>query len=420
MSAAWERTPKTTTGGQMYLVLPVPFRVTDGRVFVEAQAGNGLDRWAEHFSRVVLAAPVLPEARAEKETGVVWRPVDSLEHRERIVCQTLPYAYTPRPFFGQLGAVRRMMRASIAQSQHLQFGIGGLLGDWAAVAALEAIRQGRRYAIHTDRVEHEVLLKTSAGMSRLRRMRAVVEAPLMQRYHRHVIERCSLGLWHGDDCYRAYSPWCGENHLIHDIHTKEADLIDEATLAVKLERVLRGDVLELCYAGRMDPMKAPLEWVQAIAAARDLGVSLRATWYGEGPLLDAAKAEATRLKLNDVVTFPGFVANRGLLLERLRAADAMVFTHVTPESPRILLETLVSGTPMLGYDSAYPRDLLAERGGGELVALHDVGGLGRLIADVAKDRTRLARMIEQAARNGRRFTDKAVFAERSELIQRYA
>jgi hypothetical protein len=45
----------------MLLVLPVPFGMRDGRLLVEAQAANGLDRWAENFSRVVVAAPVLPE-----------------------------------------------------------------------------------------------------------------------------------------------------------------------------------------------------------------------------------------------------------------------------------------------------------------------------------------------------------------------
>jgi hypothetical protein len=38
-----------TTQEGMFLVLPVPFRVLDGRVLVEAQAANGLGRWAENF-----------------------------------------------------------------------------------------------------------------------------------------------------------------------------------------------------------------------------------------------------------------------------------------------------------------------------------------------------------------------------------
>jgi glycosyltransferase involved in cell wall biosynthesis len=404
----------------MYLVLPVPFRSVGGKILVEAQAANGLDRWAENFSRVIVAAPLIPEAMVPRLVGFVWRGIDTLEHGDRVVCQPLPWAYTPGAFFKQLGATRRLMGASIEQSKHLQFAIGGLLGDWAAVAAMEAIRLKRRYAIHTDRVEHELIRKTLGSASGLRRVKMAVEVPLMARYHRHIIRHCSLGLWHGDDCYRAYSPWCGENHLIHDIHTKGSDLIDGESLARKLDEVRTAEELRLCYAGRLDPMKAPLEWLRAIAAAREMGVRLQATWYGEGPLRDEAKAEAARLGLNGSVSYPGFVAGRGELLNHLRSAHAMVFTHVTPESPRNLLESLVSGTPILGYDNAYAMNLIEEEGGGALVPMHDVQALGKVIAEMAGNRERLAALIEQAARNGRRFTDSVVFAERSQLIQRHA
>jgi glycosyltransferase involved in cell wall biosynthesis len=404
----------------MYIVYPAPFLVADGQIFVETQAGNGLDRWTEHFSPLIIAAPAISEAQAKDLPGFVWRPVDSLEHRERLICQLLPYAFTPGKFFGQLPATRRLMRASIAQSRYLQFGIGGLLGDWGAVAAMEAIRQNRKYALQTDRVEHELLRKLAKGRSGLRRLKAEIEAPIMERYHRHIIRRCALGLWHGDECYRAYSPWCVESHLIHDIHTKQADLIDDATLDAKIERALAADVLELCYVGRLDPMKAPLEWLRAIAAARDEGVRLRAVWYGEGPLLEAAKAEAARLNLGDIVSYPGFVASRATLLQHLRSAHALLFTHVTPESPRNLLESLVSGTPILGYSSAYAGNLIAERGGGALVPMHDVQALGKLIGEMSRNRPRLAELTRQAAANGRRFTDSAVFAERSQLLKEYA
>ena len=404
----------------MYLVLPVPFRIFEGKLFVEAQAANGLNRWADNFARVVVAAPVIPESQLPNLAGFVWRAVESLEHRSRIVCQPLPWAYTPDTFFRLLPSTRRLIGESIAQCQHLQFAIGGLIGDWAAVAALEARKQKRRYAIHTDRVEHELIRKTASGSSPLRRLKIAVEAPVMKRYHSYIIRHCSLGLWHGDDCFRAYSPWCSESHLVHDVHTKHSDLIDAGELERKLYDTRNAPVLKLCYAGRLDPMKAPLEWLRAIAAARDLGAAINAIWYGEGALMDDAKAEAHRLQLDDSVTFPGFVANRAELLGHIRSAHALVFTHITPESPRNLLEALVSGTPILGYDNPYAVNLLEAKGGGALVPIHDFKALGGIIAELAQDRERLAEMTQQAAQNGRRFTDTAVFAERSALIKKFA
>jgi glycosyltransferase involved in cell wall biosynthesis len=403
----------------MFLVLLLPFRQQDGHLFVEEQAANGLARWADNFTKVTLAAPVIPEWMAQTDAGIVWRRSDAIEHSDRIELLPLPWAYTPPAFFKALGPARKTIREAIAASQYLQFAIGGLFGDWSAVAAMEAIKLKRRYAIHTDRVEHELIRKTASSQPLLRRIRITVEAPLMERYHRHVINHCSLGLWHGDECFRAYSPWGRENHLIHDVHTKQADLIDAAGLERKIQDVRNAEVLRLCYAGRLEPMKAPLEWLRSVAVTRALGVQLKATWFGDGSMMDEAKAEAARLNLEDVVSFPGFVAGRPQMLENLRSAHALLFTHVTPESPRILLETLVCGTPMLGYDNPFAVNLVEGHGGGAFVPMHDTQALGALIASLASNPEKLVAMTREAAANGRRFSDAAVFAERSDLIKRY-
>ncbi len=409
-----------TVPNSMYLVLPVPFRLQAGELHVEAQAMNGLDRWADHFAQVTVAAPLVPEALLGSLAGVRWTPVAGLAHRSRICCEPLPWAYTPVAFLRARARVVQQLRAGIARAEHLQFAIGGLVGDWAAVAALEARKMGRRYAIHTDRVEHEVMRKTAAGNDALRRVRVALEAPLVRRLHARVIRGAALGLWHGDDCFRAYAPWCTESHLIHDVHTKQSDLIGEAELAAKLEDARSAAVLRLCYTGRLDPMKAPLEWLAAIAKARSNGASLTAVWFGEGALLGQVQAECIRLGLEEVVRFAGFVQDRAALLAEVRGAHALLFTHVTPESPRNLLEALVSGTPIVGYANAYADELVAERGGGALVPVHEHAALGALVATLAADRERLATLIGAAAANGRRFSDDAVFGERSELIKRFA
>jgi glycosyltransferase involved in cell wall biosynthesis len=404
----------------MLLVLPVPFRRRGRMLYVEAQAANGLGRWIDNFAYVKLAAPEIPEALEGSLAGVRWVPVTDIEHRGRLQVIPLPWAYSIADYFRAKANLLPGLRSMIADSEYLQFAIGGLVGDWAAVAALEAKKMGRRYAIHTDRVEHEVMRRTAGSTSPLRRLKIAIEAPLMERYHERVIRGASLGLWHGEECFRAYSPWCRENHLIHDVHTKAADLVSPAELEAKLEEVRSAPVLRLCYTGRLDPMKAPLEWLAAVAAARAAGARVEATWFGEGALMDEAKAECARLGLGDVVRFAGFVADRAALLAEVRRAHVLMFTHVTPESPRNLLEALVCGTPIVGYANGYAAELIEEHGGGALVPVHDAGGLGRLVAELAGGRGRLAELVRAAALNGRRFSDAAVFAERSELVKRFA
>ena len=402
------------------LVLPVPFKkLADGQLLCEEQATNGIDQWAENFSHVTVAAPVLSENLPHGASTVLWRDPETLRHRDKVTLVPLPTAYTPLTFATSFARTRRTLLEHITRNRYLSFGIGGLIGDWAALGARLAQSRGLRYSIHTDRVEHALLFKLASQKSLLRRLKARLVGGSMRAYHRGIIRGCALGLWHGSDCFLAYSPWARESHLIHDIHLKPADVISAAELAAKQQSATRGR-LRIAYAGRLDPMKSPLDWLRALGAARDRGAEFEAVWLGDGPLHDDFHACLDQLGLRDYVRAPGFISERVTLLAELRRAHVFVFTHVTPESPRCLLEALISGSPIVGYQSAFAEELTAARGGGAYVPLGDWQALGAEVAELATNRPRLAGLIAEAAENGSRFNDQAVFRERSELIRRYS
>jgi glycosyltransferase involved in cell wall biosynthesis len=242
---------------------------------------------------------------------------------------------------------------------------------------------------------------------------------LMRVYHRRIIRGCALGLWHGNDCFVAYSKWGRENHLIHDIHLKPSDAIQSTDLESKRNSAVADGRLRIAYAGRLDPMKAPLDWLRALRVAADLGAEFEAVWLGDGPLNDSFHLLMVELGLGKQVRAPGFV-NRSTLLDELRLAHVFVFTHVTPESPRCLLEAMVSGAPIVGYSSAYAEELTEVFGGGAFVPIGDWQALGEKIAALSVNRTELVNLIDKAAENGKRFNDEAVFRERSELIHRHS
>ena len=406
----------------MLLVLPVPFLVKGNELFFETQACNGLARWADNFESVVVAAPTMPEALAAEDKTISWQNTASLEKPERFELVPLPWAYKLSDFLSCYSPVRAYLGELISQSEYLQFALGGLIGDWAAIASLEARKQGRAYAIHTDWVNHEVVLKASWGASLKKRLKAIVEAPLMEMYHKRIIQNCDLVLWHGQDCYSAYSPFCKNSYLVHNIHLKHSDAIGKKELALKVERAKSDapdNTLRICYAGRIDPMKAPLDWVKAIAHARDNGVNIGATWMGDGILMDEMKALIEKLGLNSCIELTGLEQNRDKVLQRIRESHMMLFTHITPESPRCLIEALMCGTPIIGYQSDYPVELVGDFGGGKFVPMGDWKKLGDLLVTLSKDRQRLSQLIAEAGENGIRFNDEAVFRDRSNLIKKH-
>lgn len=166
-------------------------------------------------------------------------------------------------------------------------------------------------------------------------------------------------------------------------------------------------------------MKGPRDWLEVMRQLASLGVQYEATWLGDGPLLEEMRVAVMASGLADRVKFGGFVGDRGLLLGAMRRADLFVFCHKTPESPRCLIETLMSAAPFVGYDSPYPADLAEELAPDLLTPPHDPIALAGRIADLDRDRSRLAELVRLSHAKGGHFSDEAVFGHRSDLIKQH-
>jgi len=361
----------------------------------------------------------LPESMVGQMKAMAWRDAEEIEHRERIEFVPLPWAFSPRQHFRHARATRKLLRELIERSDYLHFGIGALLGDWAAEAAEIASKLSRPYAVHMDRVEDQHILRTAQGKPLVKRIKANVYAALMRRWHRKLISRAALSMCHGYDTFAAYRELNAHSYVVHNIHTTAADQATAEQVEAKVTRVTAGGPVNVVYAGRLEPEKAPLDWVRAIARAVDKGADVRATWLGDGKLRDAALGEAKHLGLSERVQFPGFSSDRAAVLRAIRDADVLLFTHITPESPRVLIEALNSATPVVGYQSHYSSDLISEHGGGVLTPMGAPVALGDALAELARERGKLAGLIRAASADGKKFTTDAVFKHRSELLREH-
>lgn len=415
----------TVVNQSLLLVLPVAFRRSpDGTLLVEKQAANGLERWAENFQYLMVAAPLQTYEASDPSSTVEYVDVDRLACRFRLELIPLPWAYKLRVFIKSYRLVRQLLANKIRTCQYLCFAIGGLVGDWATVAALEAIHQRKPFSIWTDRVEHQVTKSFYQDYQGIRRIYHFLKdhlwvSPLMQQLERHVISYCQLGLFHGLDCFTTYSPYCSNAHLVHDIHLKSSDRISQHQLTQKLHRLHTKDKLQILYVGRAAAMKGPLDWIEVMAKLHARGIAFEATWVRDGPLLSAMRQEVVRLNLEHLVHIPGYISNRLHLLEMLRNSDLFVFCHKTPESPRCLIESLMSASPIVGYGSPYAQDLVGNLADRLLVPCHQITDLVDRIVTFYSQRHHLAEVIQSCYQLGAEYSDEAVFARRSRLIKRY-
>ncbi|MCU0549346.1 MAG: glycosyltransferase [Leptolyngbya sp. Prado105] len=406
---------------RLLLVVPVPFRVVDGRYGLDEQTCDGLVRWAEHFDRVVMAAPVLPEAESEELSKTeTWRAIADLPCADRIELVPLPYAYKPIHYIRHYRKTRALIREKIQACELLCFAPAVWIGDWATVACEEAIRLNRSYAVWADRVEYEVIRRLLKEETSLKvKLKEAVTLPFTKKCIQQVIRQSEVGLFQGQDCFTAYSPLNPNSHCVYDIHTQKSDQISPTRLAEKLDRVQNHQPLKICYVGRAVEMKGALDWVQIIQQLHERGIKLEATWLGDGHLLDEMKQMAVDLGISDRITFGGFVSDRAQMLETMQQHDLFMFCHKTPESPRCLVEALVSGLPIVGYDSAYPRGLVEQFGGGIFTPIHDQTALADQIVELDRDRQKLGNLVQQAAQSGTLYDEETVFKHRSDLIKKF-
>jgi colanic acid/amylovoran biosynthesis glycosyltransferase len=403
--------------GSLLLDLPALFRLHKGAIQVEAQAQRGIFRWLENFPTVTVCAPVVPEDQISSSTN--WVPVTSLLETGKLSIHPLPWGYHPRQHLREARKIRALFRELIPKHQYLHFSNLGWFGAWGRIGAEEARRLRRPYAVWMDWVFHEMPVRHEGNL--LKRTWQRVDFELAKWGSLHDIKRAGLGLFHGLTVYQSYAPYSSLPKVVHDIHLDEDDILREEALEARLNSVR--DRVSILYVGRVHEMKGPRQWLdtveKVIRTASAGQPRVEAKWYGDGPAIEELRDLVSKRGLSDWISFPGNVSARSEVLDILRAADLFVFCHVTPESPRCLIEALMCGLPILGFESAYANALTSTYGGGATVPIGDVGALAEVVKKHVSDNEARKNLSRAALHSGQQFSEQSVFRRRSELIKQF-
>lgn len=395
----------------LLLSLGAPYYRHDGTLYVELQTTSGLAGWLEGFDKVICFAIC-----HDGPPPVTFVPVDAAPYDVSAVTHVpLPNGYDRRTYMRERKAVRETLTTHIQAADFRVFSFGGWIGDWGMEAASLCRALGKAHAVWLDRVESQVVLEhgASGGLSGLK---ARLRSAIIARNERIALRGAELGMLHGKTVFDKLGQYSRNPVQIEDIHVPESDRIPRDTMAQKLARADDAP-LRIVYAGRLSPMKGPHDWVEVLEKLRAAGARVSAHWYGDGELADAVAADVAKRGLGDVCHLEGFVADREAVLQHLRDGDILMFCHLTDESPRILIETLHSGTPLVGYRDPFAGELAGEQGGGILVDRGDTDALAREVARLAEDRAALRDLQEKAAASAQHLTHEKVFEHRCNVVK---
>jgi len=403
----------------LLLDLPAPFVRRDGRLFVEAQAFNGLTQWQKHFKRMTVTAPVVTESPATASHQVFKDPSAWLEATGTELVG-LPCAWAVGEHLKHWRDVRQRFADLVPKHRYLCFANLGGFGAWGSQGARVARQQGRDYAVWLDIVSE---LSGSWTGPTPRDMARRLYSWYGVRQTEQSIRGARLGLFHGKSVFDAYQHLPEQPEVVHNIHLKPSDAIPAPALQSKLNRPTAGRTLKVGYAGRAHPDKGPLQWLQAAENVLKRLPKNRVTfcWLGDGPALQDMVRFVQERGLTNEIELRGFVSDRAGLLAWMQDLDVFMFCHLTRESPRNLIESLLSGTPIVGYESSYAEDLLTEvAGGGQLTPIGDVHALSQAMHElITQPEQALLPLTAQTAKAADIFSDDKVFEHRSELIKQY-
>lgn len=403
----------------LLLVTHVAIRQGPNGARIDDQTAAGIGQWCRHFDQVTFFG-IEDDVASRNASSGSWVDIAASSAAERCKLVALPRAYGIGKMVKAYPSARARLREAVASHRYLCFTLGSLVGDWPAVAAREAIRQGRGYAAWIDRVESQVIRNKLAGAPPAKRLLGKAVLPLIEAKNHHLLQRSAVALLQGLDTFEHHAASAPDPHCTYDTHTHLSDQITIEALADKTARIVSGAPIRIVYVGRAAAMKGPADWITTLERLHERGVPFRARWIGDGPELAAMRQRVAGSALAGMVDLPGFEGDRETLLKSMRDSDIMLFCHKTPESPRCLIEALVSGCPIVGYETAYPRGLVQDKGGGAFAPQDDVSALVDRIAHLHQERDALARLVGAAAASGEAYHEDAVYEVRANLMKRAA
>lgn len=384
----------------------------DGGLLIEGQTLSGLHAWRENFDRVTAFAICKDEVASSG-----WMPLD---HAELVTggidVVALPDTYARSFGKAQCQAVVDQLLNLMHKTTYHVFSYGGWLGDPGEIAASTARRYRICHGVWLDRVESQVV-RRSAG-NRLRdQAKSAVKSAIIKHNEKRAVRNADLSLLHGATVFNHFKTVARNPHQVEDVHFTQGDRVDDEFLTRKIASARQGP-LHIIYCGRASRMKGPIDWLQVLASLKARGVAFKARWVGDGEMLTEMQGWASTNGLtHDDLVFEGFVADQESVRRFYRSAHLHLFCHQTDESPRNLIESLHSGTPLIGYGDPFSAELIHEKGGGMLVSRGKVDALVEAVSTLDSDRDRLADLIARAGASAAHLTRDRVFHHRSEIIR---
>lgn len=399
----------------MYLVTThIPIFVEGERLFVDdswyADLVLARDYFAPVFGDVMVQGPTLPrEAAGDAKVhevsktngdGLAFNPSVAADTRTR---QWPEAAKRWRADIDTLADRVRVVHASV--------------DDPFKSMQLAGLRAGLDHnkptvLIGFDMDVWEVLRVQFKQLNAKDKLMSIARTAGMDGWMRRMVGRASVAMLKEGLVFDRYSSWArNPKAFCHSMHS-EKYLIPEADFEERLRTCGEGRPLRVGYFGRYIPRKGLLDAVEILAQARARGVDLTYHLIGWGPQREALEARASELGIAGKVVFEDPVPYGSGLHEKLRSLDALLFTPVEEDTPRMVYDAFASGLPLVTTNIPFLKRRANADHASVLFDVGDVEGGANALVQLDAQRDRLVSLSRRAREAGVRHSVEAWYGRR--------
>ena len=154
---------------------------------------------------------------------------------------------------------------------------------------------------------------------------------------------------------------------------------------------------DLLFVGRLVNNKGLLTIVDALAELKRRGLVLSMRFIGKGPMAGALAEQVARRGVQDQVTTTAWVRSQEELADTYRRSRALVCASTCEGGPRVTVEAMACGTPVISTPVGVMGELIRDGQNGALAGF-EPRSLADAIERVLRDEAGRAAMGQEAAR----------------------
>jgi glycosyltransferase involved in cell wall biosynthesis len=354
------------------------------------------DSFGGRFGRVQVVSPSLDARTAHAD-----QPLEALAIGDDIdLFPSFPLDTRARDFWRKYLTVwTQDVRALVAKATVVHAGFYDVYRPIDFVGFLAALHANKPtvFVQDTDQVLQQTELAARASVPFREKIRSRAYCEVFERSVRFGVANATLSLLKGRALHSRYGRYAKNAKNFHDTSYLTHEVVSSERLERRCAELLEGKrAVRLVYCGRLEARKGLDESIDALMRARSQGAEVTLDIIGDGAERAALERQAAMLGAGTAIKFLGMRVYGPKLLSDLAEYDALFFTPVAEDTPRMIFDGYAAGLPLLGYGIEYVREREAEDGAARSVPVGDASAAAALLCALDRDREPLVRLAKRA------------------------